>query len=89
MALGASQARVQLGVVGKTLRMVAVGIAVGIVASLAVSGLIASLLFGTTPTDALTFVLMATTLGTVAVLAGYIPARRASMIDPMVALRNH
>jgi predicted permease len=88
MALGASPSNVQMGVLSKTLRMAAVGIVVGAVVSLAVANLIASLLFGTTPTDPTTFVAMAILLGAVAGLAGYLPARRASRINPMVALRN-
>jgi ABC-type antimicrobial peptide transport system permease subunit len=88
MALGASPGNVQMGVLSKTLRMAAIGIIVGAVASLAVANLIASLLFGTKPTDPITFVVIAVLLGAVAGLAGYLPARRASRINPMVALRN-
>ncbi|WP_260704647.1 ABC transporter permease [Edaphobacter flagellatus] len=88
MALGASPGNVQMGVLTKTLRMTAVGIAVGAVVSLAVANLIASLLFGTRPTDPMTFIAMTIVLGVVAALAGYLPARRASRINPMVALRN-
>ena len=88
MALGASPGNVQMGVISKTLRMAAIGIAVGVVGSVAVAHLIASLLFGTAPTDPATFVAMAILLGVVAGLAGYLPARRASRINPMVALRN-
>ena len=51
------------------------------------SRLIAALLFGTTPTDPITFLGMIVVLGAIALLAGYIPARRASRINPMVALR--
>jgi predicted permease len=89
MALGATQQNVQLGVLGKTLRMTAIGIAVGTVASLAVSSLIATLLFGTKPTDPITFGAIILLLAVVALLAGYLPARRASRINPMVALRNN
>jgi predicted permease len=89
MALGATEARVQLDVIWKTLRLALIGIAVGVVASFAVARLIASLLFQTAPTDLLTFVAMAVLLGGVALLAGYLPARRASKIDPMVALRTN
>jgi predicted permease len=89
MALGATQARVQLGVIGKTLALVSCGIAVGVVASFAISGLIASLLFGTAPRDPATFVCIVLLLTVVALLAGYIPARRASRIDPIIALRNN
>jgi ABC-type lipoprotein release transport system permease subunit len=59
------------------------------VASLAISNLIASLLFGTSATDRATFLSMTLLLLIVALLAGYIPARRASRINPMVALRNN
>jgi len=89
MALGATQTRVQLGVIAKTLALTLSGIAVGTIASFAISGLIASLLFGTAPTDPATFVAIVLLLMAVALLAGYIPARRASRIDPMVALRNN
>jgi len=89
MALGATQAHVLLGVLGRTLRLALMGIALGIVASLTVARMVASLLFGTTPTDPLTFAAMAGLLGAVALVAGYIPAFRASRIQPMVALRNN
>jgi ABC-type antimicrobial peptide transport system permease subunit len=89
MALGATETRVQLGVIGKTLQLALIGISVGVAASLAFARLIASLLFRTAPTDPLTFVGMLVLLGAVALLAGYLPARRASKIDPMVALRTN
>ena len=89
MALGATQRTVQLGILGQTLRMAGLGIAVGAIASLAVSSLIASLLFGTAPTDPATFAIIFMLLAAVALIAGYIPARRASRINPMVALRNN
>jgi ABC-type antimicrobial peptide transport system permease subunit len=88
MALGATQTRVLLDVIGKTLRLALVGIAVGVITAFAVARLIATLLFRTAPTDPLTFVGMMVLLGVVALLAGYLPARRASKIDPMVALRT-
>jgi predicted permease len=89
MALGATQARVQLAVIARTLRLALIGIAVGSVASFGIGGLIASLLFGTPSTDPATFLSMILLLGLVALFAGYIPARRASRIDPMIALRNN
>ena len=89
MALGATETRVQLDVIWKTLRLAMIGVAVGIIASFALARLIASLLFRTAPTDPLTFVEMVVLLVAVALLAGYLPARRASMIDPMVALRTN
>ncbi len=89
MALGASPPQVQLGVIARTLRLALLGIALGLVASLAVSRGIASLLFGTEATDLATFAGMILLLSAVAFVAGYIPARRASQIDPMTALRSN
>ncbi len=89
MALGATETRVQLDVIWRTMRLALVGISIGVVASLAVSRLIASLLFRTAPSDLLTFVGMVVLLGAVALLAGYLPARRASKVDPMIALRSN
>jgi ABC-type antimicrobial peptide transport system permease subunit len=80
---------VQAGVIVKTLQLAAVGIIVGVLASMLVANMIASLLFGTAPTDPITFLVMVVVLAGVAALAGYIPARRASRINPMVALRNN
>ena len=88
MALGASAGRVQRGVMAKTLRLAAFGIAAGTVASFSMAKGIAALLFGTAPTDAVTYAGVVFSLGLVALLAGYLPARRASRIDPMPALRS-
>ena len=88
MALGASPGNVQMGVIRKTLQMATLGIATGAVLSIAMAQLISSLLFGTAPTDPPTFAGMPVLLVAVALLAGYLPARRASRINPMVALRN-
>ena len=88
MALGATQGHVLAGVLSRTLRLALAGIAVGLVGSLAVARMIASLLFGTAPSDLVTFAGMAGLLAAVALVAGYVPAYRASRIDPMVALRN-
>jgi predicted permease len=89
MALGASQERVLFDVIWKTLRLALIGIGAGVVGSLVVARLIASLLFGTDPTDPQTFAAMVALLGAVALLAGYLPARRASRIDPIIALRTN
>ena len=89
MALGATAARVQAGIIAKTLRLALLGIAIGTVASFAVARGIASLLFGTEPTDPATFAGMILLLSAVAFVAGYIPARRASRINPMTALRGN
>jgi predicted permease len=87
MALGATMGRVQRHVLGGTLRLALVGIVLGAAASLAAAKLIASLLFATSPWDVVTYTAVALALLAVAVIAGYLPARRASRIDPMVALR--
>jgi predicted permease len=89
MALGATTGEVQLRVIGRTLRLTLIGIAAGSIASLVVARAIAALLFGTTSTDPVTFAVVILMLAMVALVAGYLPARRASHIDPMVALRNN
>jgi len=89
MALGATQARVQLDVIWKTLRLALAGIAAGFIASFAVARLIASLLFQTAPNDPLTFAAMVAMLAVVSMLAGYLPARKASQVNPMDTLRAH
>jgi predicted permease len=89
MALGATRARVRFDVVARALQLVLFGIGVGTLASLLVARMIASLLFGTSPDDLTTYAGMALLLGAVALLAGYLPARRASRIDPIVALRGN
>jgi predicted permease len=89
MALGASQARVQLGVIGKTLRLALVGSATGTVAALVIAHLIVSLLYATPATDRATYLSMILLLLLVSLLAGYLPARRASRIHPVIALRNN
>jgi predicted permease len=89
MALGATLGRVQLDVVGKTLKLAIVGIALGTIGSLLAARAISALLFGTAPTDPAAFIGMIVLLGGVSLAAGWIPARRASRINPMVALRNN
>jgi predicted permease len=89
MALGATMSIVQLSVLAKTLRLALIGIAAGAAVSLLVSRAIAALLFNTAPTDPIAFAATILLIGSVALLAGYIPARRASRINPMVALRNN
>jgi predicted permease len=89
MALGATMANVQFSVFAKTLHLAFIGIIIGAIASLFVSRAIAALLFNTAPSDPIAFAAMVLLIGGVALLAGYIPARRASRINPMVALRNN
>ena len=88
MALGASAGRIQVGVMGQSLRLALIGMLIGGAASFAAARGIASLLFGTAPNDPLIFLATMSLLGAVALLAGEIPARRASRIDPMSVLRG-
>jgi hypothetical protein len=87
LALGASPATVRRLVLRETLRLAVVGVALGIVGALVLTRLVASLLFGVTPTDPLTFGTVVAVLTAVAGLAGYLPAARAARIEPMSALR--
>jgi predicted permease len=87
MALGARRIEVLALVVKQGMALALMGIAAGATLSLGMTRLISGMLFGITPTDPLTFVGVVTLLGTVAFLANYLPARRASKVDPMVALR--
>jgi predicted lysophospholipase L1 biosynthesis ABC-type transport system permease subunit len=87
MALGATARDVQARIVGQTLRLAAIGMAIGMAASWVLAQSMSGLLFGVTATDPATFAGMLVMLGLVATLAGYVPARRASRIDPLVALR--
>jgi ABC-type antimicrobial peptide transport system permease subunit len=88
MALGASASRVRRDVLVATLRITIAGVAVGIAASLVAARFITSLLFGTAPWDVWTYAGMAAIFLGVALLSGYLPARRASRINPMVSLRS-
>ncbi len=88
MALGASLSRVQKDVLFGTLKLTLTGIALGTTASLVSARLIASLLFSTSPWDAVTYGSMMLALLAVALISGYLPARRASRINPVIALRG-
>jgi len=87
MALGANATQVLRLVLGQTLVWVALGIALGLGGALLGTRWAKSLLFGLQPNDPLTIALATLTLLTVAVVAGYLPARRATRVDPMVALK--
>jgi predicted permease len=88
MALGASAQSVRSQVMKQTLKLGAIGMAIGLVASALMSGLLTSLLFGVQTADVATFAAMLVVITLVALAAGYFPARRASNISPMVALRG-
>jgi predicted permease len=87
MALGASATHLQSRILLRTLGLAALGLALGMAASRVLTSALGSLLFGVTPGDPFTFIGIGALLIVVAALAGYFPARRASRIDPMVALR--
>jgi len=87
MALGATGAEVRRQVLGDTLRLTLAGVAIGVGASFALARVIDSLLYATSPADPLTFGAAALVLTVVAMVAGYLPALRASRIEPMRALR--
>lgn len=87
MALGAQRGDVMRMVLGEGARMASVGVAAGIAAALGLTRLMANQLFGVTPQDPLTFIVVAVLLALVALAACYLPARRAVRVDPMVALR--
>jgi predicted permease len=88
LALGADRSDVVWMVLRRSIRLVAIGVAVGIPAALLAVRPLQSLLYGLASTDALTIVAGVIALGATALLAAYLPARRASRIDPMTALRN-
>jgi predicted permease len=87
MALGAQRGDVLKMIVGEAARLAVIGLVIGIALSFAASQLISSLLYGVRATDPLTFLAVAVLLTVVALLASYIPARRAMRLDPMIALR--
>jgi len=87
MALGAPAASVMRSILGQGLRLTGLGILLGLLASWGVSRALASLLYGVTATDPITFAATAGLITLVATLATWIPARRASKVDPVEALR--
>jgi putative ABC transport system permease protein len=87
IALGAQTASVLMMVLNQGLKMVIAGLAIGALAALAATGAVKGLLFGVSATDWITFSGVSLVLLTTAILASYVPARRASKVDPIVALR--
>jgi putative ABC transport system permease protein len=87
VALGAESGDVLRMILGQGLRTIFIGVAIGIAGSLLLTRTVASLLFGVTATDPLTYAAVTCLLIAVALLACWIPARRATRVDPLVALR--
>jgi len=88
MALGAQRSHVLRLVLGESMTLVAIGVVIGILTALAASRFVATLLFDLGATDLLTMTVAVIVMVTVAAAAGYLPARRASLVDPMVALHE-
>lgn len=88
IALGAKQASVLQLVIGQGMKLAAVGMVIGLGAAFAITRFAAAFLYGISPTDPMTFAGVSVILGAVALLACYIPARRATRVDPMVSLRS-
>ena len=88
VALGADKSTVVRMVLLHTIRLAGIGLALGLAGALALTGLLSALLFQVTPTDAGTFIIAAAVLLGVALLAGLLPARRATTVDPLVVLKS-
>jgi ABC-type antimicrobial peptide transport system permease subunit len=88
MALGAQRRNVLLLIVRDGMKLTAIGAAIGLAVAIVLTRVMSSLLFGVGPTDFLTFLTISVGALFVALVACYIPARRATKVDPLVALRN-
>lgn len=86
IALGADAGHMRRRVLGRTLAMAAIGVGIGILGVFALANVVASLLYGVEPNDPATFAGVTVLLVVIAALAGYLPARRASRVEPMKAL---
>jgi ABC-type antimicrobial peptide transport system permease subunit len=88
MALGANAHKVLVGVVSEGLGLTAIGLCVGLAAAVVLSRSLSSMVFGIIPTDPTTYASVVGAFAAVAVLASLLPARKASRLSPMCALRN-
>jgi putative ABC transport system permease protein len=87
MALGAERRNVVRLVIRQALVIVSIGIVIGLAGAFALTRVLSSLLFGISATDRITFAALSILLGAIALLASYLPARRAAKVDPIIALR--
>jgi putative ABC transport system permease protein len=88
VAMGASRANVALLVMGEGARIMLIGLALGVVSALVATRALRGLIFGVTTLDPITYVVVVATISAVGLAASWIPARRATRIDPMEALRS-
>jgi len=88
MALGADRSSVLRMVLSQGLRLTLIGVVIGLAAAFGMNRVLASLLFGVTPSDPLTIAGVVTLIGAVALVACYVPARFATRVDPMIVLRE-
>ena len=87
MALGADARGVVMLITREGLRVIALGLLIGVFASLAATRIVSAQLYGVSPTDPMVLAFVAALLGAVALLAAWIPARRAVKVDPLIALK--
>ena len=87
MAIGAQRSDIMKMVVGQGMLLATIGVAIGVVAAFLLGWVVEMLLFGVSGRDPLTFIALTFVLVLVALLASYVPARRATRVDPMIALR--
>jgi putative ABC transport system permease protein len=88
MALGANRGSVLGMVMGQGMLLAVAGVVIGVLGALGVNRVMTTLLFGIKPTDPITIVGVVFAIGSVALLACYVPARRATLVDPMLVLRD-
>jgi putative ABC transport system permease protein len=87
MSLGAEARDIMRLIVGQALKLVGIGILVGVIVALGATRVMTTLLYGITATDPLTFVSICLIIGAIALIASYVPANRATKVDPLVAIR--